>query len=98
NAFKDAVPIEKPVVKHRDPCLLCRHKVSIHIHLHDTSLHRPYKLNTMCSLLTPQYTRQCAAAPGAAWDTAALGRQAQTGRDVAATAYGCAVRPRPKRR
>ena len=37
NAFKDPVPVEKSVVKYRDPSLRRRHKVSIHIHVHTTS-------------------------------------------------------------
>src|SRR5262245_12836878 len=38
NAFKDAVTVQKSVVEHRNPCLLCGHKLPIDVHLHDVSL------------------------------------------------------------
>src|SRR5262245_17142713 len=38
NAFKDAVTVQKSMVEHRNACLLCGHKLSIDIHLHDVSL------------------------------------------------------------
>src|SRR5262245_51287843 len=38
NAFKDAVAVQKSVVEHRNPCVLCGHKLPIDIHLHDVSL------------------------------------------------------------
>src|SRR5262249_28399123 len=42
--------------------------------------------------------RLCAAALAATWDTATLVHHAQTGHAVAAVAYGCAVRLRPRPR
>src|SRR5712691_1554342 len=38
NAFKNAVTVQKSVVEHRNPRVLCGHKLPIDIHLHDVSL------------------------------------------------------------
>jgi hypothetical protein len=38
DAFKNAVTVQKSVIEHRNPCFLCGHKLSIHIHLHMLSL------------------------------------------------------------
>src|SRR5262245_26383898 len=38
NAFKDAVTVQKSMVKHRNPGVLCGHKLPIDIYLHQVSL------------------------------------------------------------
>src|SRR4029434_10231272 len=38
HALKDAVTVQKSVVEHRNPCVLCGHKLPVDIHLHATSL------------------------------------------------------------
>src|SRR3954467_15531549 len=95
NAFKNAITVQKSVVEHRNPCVLCGHKLPIDIHLHDVSLlaknaysnHDPPALTGW----SPKSVRPCASGLAAAWDTATLVHRAQKDRAVAAVAYGYAV-------